>query len=181
MIHETSPIHRWKQWLALPLLAALVTIVASSQTAAQEGPPRTPKLTSSRPESTPPPPPAEVPNMPSTQSHEKVYTYVEQMPQMPGGGNNKAIVDYIQSKLVYPNVAPADRKEGMVFVSFTVSKEGQVKDARIIKGLSTEYDAAVIKAVQQLPRFIPGKQDGKAVDVSFTHPIQFVTGSPNSK
>ena len=183
MIHETSPIRRWKQWLALPLLAALVTIVATGQTAAQEGPPRTPKLTSSRRESTPPPPPppAEVPDAPSTQSPEKVYTYVEQMPQMPGGGNNKAIVDYIQSKLVYPNVAPADRKEGRVFVSFTVSKEGQVKDARIIKGLSAEYDAAVIKAVQQLPRFIPGKQDGKAVDVSFTHPVQFVNGGPNSK
>ncbi|ALW84462.1 hypothetical protein AUC43_04815 [Hymenobacter sedentarius] len=183
MIQKTSPISRWKQWLALPLLAALVTIVASGQTAAQQGPPRAPKLTTSRQESTPPPPPppAEVPGVPSAQSPEKVYTYVEQMPQMPGGGNNKAIVDYIQSKLVYPNVAPADRKEGMVFVSFTVSKAGQVKDARIIKGLSAEYDAAVIKAVQQLPRFIPGKQDGKAVDVSFTHPIQFVTGSPNSK
>ncbi|WP_227786944.1 TonB family protein [Hymenobacter sp. BT770] len=183
MIQKTSPISRWKQWLALPLLAALVTIVASGQTAAQQGPPRTAKLPSARQESTPPPPPppAEVRDAPSAQSPDKVYTYAETMPQLPGGGGNRAIVDYIQSKLVYPNVAPADRKEGRVFVGFIVSKEGQVKDVRIIKGLSAEYDAAVVKAVQQLPRFIPGQQDGKAVAVSFTHPIQFVTSSPNSK
>jgi TonB family protein len=173
MIQKTSPIRRWKQWLALPLLAVLFVVVASGRTAAQGGPVTAPKTTVVLEKGTPPPPPKLVVEQ-TPETPGKVYTYVEQMPQMPGGGNNKAIVDYIKSKLVYPNIAAADRKEGIVFVSFIVSKEGQVKDAKIIKGLSAEYDEAVIKAVQQLPRFTPGKQEGKAVDVSFTHPIQFV-------
>ena len=95
------------------------------------------------------------------------------MPKMPGGGQNKAIVDYIQSKLVYPDVAPANRKEGRVFVSFYVDSEGVVKQPKIVKGLDPAYDAAVVAAVQQLPRFTPGRQAGKAVAVSFTVPVQF--------
>ena len=38
-------------------------------------------------------------------SEDKVYTYVEQMPQLPGGGGNAAIVAAIQERLVYPEQA----------------------------------------------------------------------------
>ena len=49
--------------------------------------------------------------------------------------------------------------------------------AEIIKGLSAAYDEAVLKAIQQLPRFVPGKKDGKAVNVSFTVPILFASAT----
>lgn len=110
------------------------------------------------------------------------YTYVEQMPELPGGGGNVAIVQAIQQNLVYPKayalVAPGVGKtsvqlEGRVFVSFTVDAEGTMRDAKIVKGLSPAYDAAVVTAVQKLPRFTPGRQSGKPVAVSFTVPVQF--------
>ncbi|GAC1370405.1 MAG: hypothetical protein NVSMB30_09040 [Hymenobacter sp.] len=110
-------------------------------------------------------------------SADKLYTYVEQMPQLPGGGGNAAIVGYIQSHLVYPKVGPANRKEGRVFVSFTVTKTGEVQAINIVHGLAAEYDAAVVAAVRQLPRFTSGRQGGKAVNVSFTVPILFATAT----
>ena len=166
MIQKTFPIRRWKQWLALPLLGVLLVAVACLQSPssfAQTAPARL----------VPPPPPP-----PPTAA--SLFTYVEEMPQLPGGGFNKAIVEFIQQHLVYPSVAPASRKEGRVFVSFTVAKTGKVRDIKIVKGLSVAYDAAVVAAVQQLPNFTPGMQrfppkTGKKqpVDVSFTVPITF--------
>jgi hypothetical protein len=43
-----------------------------------------------------------------------------------------------------------------------------------VKALDPAIDAAVIAAVQKLPRFTPGTQNGKAVTVIFTVPIEFV-------
>jgi TonB family protein len=108
---------------------------------------------------------------------DKVYTYVEQMPQLPGAGGNQAIVAAIQERLVYPEQARRDNVTGRVFVSFTVSTEGGVKDAKIIKGLGSGLDEATLAAVSQLPRFIPGKQNGRAVSVSFTVPVTFPTAT----
>ena len=174
MIHRTSPIRRWKQWLALPLVALCLFTVACER-AGQTVAPATSTASASTNEATlaPPPPPIPIAEKDLKSGPDKVYTYVEQMPQLPGGGGNTAIVQYIQQQLVYPSVATANRKEGRVFVSFVVTNEGKVQDARIIKGLAKEYDAAVVAAVQQLPKFIPGMQDGKAVGVSFTVPITF--------
>lgn len=110
-----------------------------------------------------------------TSTGHTVYTYVEQMPQLPGGGSQRAIVEAIQSKIVYPTAAsaiPADA-DGRVFVRFTVDADGTVRDATIIKGLTSAFDEAVLAVVRQLPRFTPGKQDGKEVAVSITVPIKF--------
>ena len=172
MIQKTSPVRRWKQWLVLPLAAVLFIAVASGRTAAQGGP--KPKPAAVLREGTPPPPPPVLMGRtPSPVSSPPVYTYVENMPQLPGGGGNAAIVAAIQRNVIYPKAALANRIEGRVFVSFYVDSEGQVREAKIVKGLDPEIDAAVIAAVQKLPRFRPGTQDGKAVSVTFTVPITF--------
>ena len=174
MIQKTSPVRRWKQWLVLPLAAVLFIAVASGRTAAQGGPGPKPKPAAVLREGTPPPPPPVLMGRtPSPVSSPPVYTYVENMPQLLGGGGNAAIVAAIQRNVVYPEAALANRIEGRVFVSFYVDSEGQVREAKIVKGLDPEIDAAVIAAVQKLPRFRPGTQDGKAVSVTFTVPITF--------
>lgn len=109
----------------------------------------------------------------------KVYTYVEQIPQMPGGGGNRAIVAAIQSRVVYPVEALKQALQGQVFVSFTVGEDGAVRDAKIVKSLGGGCDETVLDAVRQLPAFTPGQQAGKPVAVSFTVPVTFaITGLP---
>lgn len=103
----------------------------------------------------------------------KVYTYVEQMPQLPGGGGNAAIVAAIQKATKYPRMAQNNGVEGRIFVSFTVNAEGDVSDVKVVKGLGSGLDEETIRAVKTLPKFIPGKQNGRAVSVSFTVPITF--------
>ncbi|GAB3858686.1 energy transducer TonB [Hymenobacter terrigena] len=103
----------------------------------------------------------------------KVYTYVEQMPQLPGGGGNAAIVNAIQKAVKYPPLALRNQVEGRIFVSFTVNPQGDVSDVKVVKGLGSGLDEETIRAVKTLPKFIPGKQNGRAVSVSFTVPITF--------
>ena len=102
-----------------------------------------------------------------------VYTYVEQMPQLPGGGGNAAIVAYIQQRVRYPQAQYRTTVEGRVFASFIVGKDGLVREAKIVKGLDSLLDAETLRVIQSLPAFTPGRQGGKAVDVSFTVPISF--------
>lgn len=112
-----------------------------------------------------------VPDLETTR--QKVYTYVEVMPQLPGGGGNAAIINAIQQAVKYPPLAVRNQVQGRVVVSFTVNAQGDVSDVKIVKGLGSGLDEEVARAVYQFPRFVPGKQDGKAVAVSFTVPITF--------
>ncbi len=99
-----------------------------------------------------------------------VYTYVEQMPHLPGSGSMMAIVKQIQDNLVHPS---GPLQEGRVFVSFVVQADGSVGDTKIVRSLTPVYDEAVVAAIQKLPRFVPGQQDGRPVAVSFTVPVTF--------
>jgi protein TonB len=103
----------------------------------------------------------------------KVYTYVEKMPQLAGGGGVVAIVRAIQERVVYPSEALRAQAQGRSFVKFIVAADGTVRQAAIVMGFRPDCDSAVVQAVRQLPRFEPGIQEGKPVAVSFTAPVTF--------
>ena len=104
---------------------------------------------------------------------EKPYLSVEQMPELPGGGGTAAIVAAIQKAVKYPSKAIANGVEGRVYVSFTVDSKGEVTDVKIVKGLGSGLDEETMRAISALPRFIPGKQNGREVSVSFTVPVTY--------
>lgn len=97
----------------------------------------------------------------------KVYTYVEQMPRLNNQNGFLVIITAINQRLVVPPSAP----NGRVFVQFEVNRQGVINHPKIIKGLRADIDSAVVAATRQLPRFTPGKQNGRVVRVSFTLPI----------
>jgi len=129
------------------------------------------KVTKMPPTPAPPTPAAtgQVPT-PAVVGGEHVYTYVEQMPALPSGGGMGGIIKQIQDNLAYPS---GPHQEGRVFASFTVGADGAVRDTRIVKGLAPAYDDAVLAAIRKLGRFVPGRQVGQPVAVSFTVPIMF--------
>jgi len=103
------------------------------------------------------------------QTQTKVYTQAEQMPTLAGGGG-AAIAAAIQKNLEYP---AGNTSEGTVLVKFVVDADGIVGNTTILKGLTAATDKAVLVAVQKLPRFVPGKQDGQPVAVAYTMPVRF--------
>ena len=102
-----------------------------------------------------------------------IYMSVEQMPELPGGGGVAAIVAAIQKSVRYPARAISTGVEGRVYVSFVVNTKGEVTDVKVIKGLGSGLDEETVRAINSLPRFIPGKQNGREVNVSYSVPITF--------
>lgn len=103
----------------------------------------------------------------------KPYMYVEQMPELPGGGGVVAIVAAIQKAVKYPGRAISAGVEGRVYVSFVVNAKGEVTDVKVIKGLGAGLDEETVRAINSLPRFIPGRQNGREVSVMYSVPITF--------
>ncbi len=112
----------------------------------------------------------QTPQEPVSQSN-KVYETVEQLPEFPGG--IEALIDFLSSNVHYPENAAKNNIEGRVLVQFIVDKTGQVSDVKIARSVDEELDAEALRVAKMLPRFEPGRQDGKPVAVWYTLPIVF--------
>ncbi|CAN5368489.1 M56 family metallopeptidase [soil metagenome] len=101
----------------------------------------------------------------------EVFTVVENQPEFPGG--MKKIGEYIAQNLHYPEAAQKAKVEGKVFVRFVVTKEGDITDVQILKGIGYGADAEAVRVVKNMPRWEPAKQGGQAVNVQYNLPINF--------
>jgi protein TonB len=106
---------------------------------------------------------------------QRVYTYVERMPQLPGsGGGNRAVQEAIMQRLVIAKKDARACKGGKVLVQFTVDATGVVKDAHIERGLdNAACNEAVLAAARKLPAFSPGVQNGQKVAVFLTVSVPY--------
>jgi len=107
----------------------------------------------------------------------KVYTFVEQMPQLPGGGE-QAIGMELLKRLMRQPLPPIDLRQqysGSATVYFEVNSTGTVRHVKLLRATgSASVDSALVTVTKKLPRFIPGYQNGKPVTVSFTIPFSCI-------
>ena len=108
---------------------------------------------------------------------EEVFRSVEQMPQFPGG--DAALMKFLSSHINYPPMAAENGVQGKVIVQFVVDKTGKVGEVKVIRSLDKDLDHEAIRVCQALPKFTPGRQNGRPVSVWYTLPIQFKLQSTN--
>ena len=106
------------------------------------------------------------------------YRSVEQMPRFPDG--EAALVKYVQSHINYPSEAAADSIQGRVVVQFVIDSLGCVGEVKVIRSIRADLDSEAIRLVKSLPKFNPGRQNGKAVSVWYTLPITFTLPQENN-
>ena len=104
-------------------------------------------------------------------SGEEVFFIVEEMPEFPGG--EQALREFIAKTVVYPDAAVKKGIQGKVYVTFVVGTDGNVKNAKIARGVDPSLDAEALRVVGKMNGWKPGKQRGKVVNVSYTVPINF--------
>ena len=102
---------------------------------------------------------------------EKIYTMVEQQPQFSGG--DFILMEFISHNLRYPAIDLKQRVQGRVIIQFVIDKSGKVRDPKIVRSVSPTTDAEALRVVNLLPDFIPGRQNGEPVSVTYTLPIVF--------
>lgn len=119
-------------------------------------------------EEEPPPAPAVIEEV----GEEVPFTYVEQMPEFPDG--QAALYKWIGEKIKYPAIARENGISGKVVVQFVVTKDGEIQKAKVVQGLGGGLNEEALRVVNAMPRWRPGKHNGRAVPVTFTLPIKFV-------
>lgn len=105
-----------------------------------------------------------------TEQDGAIFTIVEQMPEFPGG--MEALYQFLAANIKYPG-GPDDCVNGKVIVSFVIEKDGTVSDAKVVRKLHPAFDEEALRVVKLMPKWEPGRQDGKPVRVQFNLPINF--------
>lgn len=104
-------------------------------------------------------------------SEKVVFYVVEQMPKFPGGPD--ALFGYLSTHIKYPVVAEENGVQGRVIVNFLIGADGRVLAARVTKSVDPSLDKEAIRVVKAMPKWTPGRQNGKAVPVIYTVPVTF--------
>ncbi|AKQ44658.1 hypothetical protein TH63_01875 [Rufibacter radiotolerans] len=106
----------------------------------------------------------------TTVEGQPVFIAVEKMPEFPGG--MAAMMQYLKENTVYSEEAKAAKVAGTAVASFIVTSTGKVREVTLLKKLHPSIDQELIKALQNMPLWSPGMQNGKAVNVKFTVPFR---------
>lgn len=114
-----------------------------------------------------------------------VYKVVDEMPRFPGCEDSglkgmdlhncsmKKLLEHCYTQLKYPEAARKAKVEGRSVAQFIVRSDGSITDAKIVRSIGHDTDEAVLEMIGTFPKWRPGYQEGKAVDVEFTIPVSF--------
>ena len=114
-----------------------------------------------------------------TKTKEEVYTIVERMPEFSGGRD--ALFEYLGTNIKYPPKAKAKNIQGKVYVNFIVSRDGSIRDAKVIRKVHKLLNKEALRVIKTMPNWIPGMQRGKTVSVSYNLPINFKLNEKDKK
>ena len=100
------------------------------------------------------------------------FAAVENKPGFNGGDAND-FSKWVSENIQYPQDAIDSKIEGRVILQFTVSKEGDVKDVEVLRGVNELLDAEAVRVVSASPKWAAGSQNGVPVAVKYTFPVIF--------
>ena len=106
-----------------------------------------------------------------TADNYKEYKKIEKQPEFPGG--TEAMLKFITDNLKYPWEARSKNIEGKVIVSFTVKSNGSVADVETMRRIGGGCDEEALRVVKLMPKWKPGEDQGKPVNVSMILPVRF--------
>lgn len=116
---------------------------------------------------------------------EIIYRRAGQMPRFPGCENSDKpralknacakdkLINFIASKLRYPEVATKEGLEGMVLASFIVDEKGNILQPEIKRDIGGGCGEEALRVINLMPEWIPGMHEDEAVKVRFNLPIHF--------
>jgi TonB family protein len=101
----------------------------------------------------------------------EIFTIVEEMPAFPGGSGE--LNKFLAYNLRVPEEARKAGLTGTVNATFIVQTDGSINNAKITRGIGKSCDEEVIRVINMMPNWQPGKQNGKPVATQFNLPVVF--------
>ncbi|MFL5752928.1 MAG: energy transducer TonB [Bacteroidia bacterium] len=94
----------------------------------------------------------------------RVFADVDEMPRFPGGEDS--LKAFLHRNIEYFFEFRLINFQGNNFVSFTVAKNGKIKDVQVLQTCGYEkIDSEVVRVFNSMPAWIPGKDKDEDVDV----------------
>jgi len=112
-------------------------------------------------------------------SKSTTYNVVAVSPEYPGGPS--AMSQFIVDNFQYPEKAIKKNEQGTIWIEFVVRKSGDLSDIKVVKGVSRSLDAECVRIIALMPKWKPGEQEGKKVNVRYTIPIKAKMETPKKK
>jgi len=100
------------------------------------------------------------------------FALVEEKPTFQGGDAN-TFSKWVNSRLVYPELAKENGVQGRVTLQFTVNTDGSVSNVIVLRGVDSSLDKEAVRIVSSSPKWKPGRQRDRAVKVTYTFPVIF--------
>ena len=100
-----------------------------------------------------------------------IFQVAEEMPEFPGG--MKECMKFISQNTQYPVEAHRKGIHGEVWVSCVISDKGDIESPHIYRSVDPLLDAEALRVIKSMPKWKPGKQRGKEVNVMFMLPVEF--------
>ena len=100
------------------------------------------------------------------------FALVEEKPKFQGGDAN-TFSKWVNSRLVYPEIAKENGVQGRVTLQFTVNTDGSVSNVQVLRGVDPSLDKEAVRIVSSSPKWEPGRQRERPVKVTYTFPVIF--------
>ena len=110
-----------------------------------------------------------VDNKPEVVEEQKIFDVVEQQPTFPGGDPRV----WIGNNIHYPPVAEENGVQGTVVCQFVVETDGSISNVTVARGADPSLDKEAVRVIKSMPKWVPGKQNGRNVRVKYTIPVKF--------
>ena len=98
------------------------------------------------------------------------HIFVEEQPSFNGGDANE-FSKWVNSKLVYPEIAKENNIQGRVTLQFTIEKDGSLRNVKVLSSPDESLSKEAVRVVSSSPKWKPGKQQDRSVRVSYTFPV----------
>jgi len=96
---------------------------------------------------------------------------VEEMPSYPGGDSER--LKFLKDHIQYPENAAENGIQGTVYFQFIIDSKGNITDVKILRGIGGGCDEEALRVIKMMPRWHPGKQNGRTVRVLYNMPVSF--------
>lgn len=108
----------------------------------------------------------------SLTTNSEIYEICEKSPEFPDGMT--ALMKYLATNTHYPDDARKKNIQGRAIIGFIVKSDGSISEIKVVKSSGNEsLDKEAMRVVSTMPKWKPGTQDGKNVNVRFCLPIMF--------
>ncbi len=99
------------------------------------------------------------------------FMSLDEKPSFPGG--KEEMLRFIERNLKYPSEAKDAGIVGTVYIAFSVDTDGSLSDFSVLRGTHSSLDEEALRIAQLMPKWEPGKNEGKVLKASSIMPVKF--------